>query len=128
MNKEEEDEIEIIKILQEAGVYFEREKSFKDLRGNRYRYDFYLPYVVGGPVIIEVDGQLHWSAAYGVDKLKTQKERDRRKNSYALANGIKLYRIPYWDIDNNSIKNLENILSNKYKVTSKWHNDYLEPK
>lgn len=52
-------EIEIVKLLQEAGVYFEREKSFKDLRGNRYRYDFYLPYVIGGPVIIEVDGQLH---------------------------------------------------------------------
>ena len=28
------------------------------------------------------------------------KERDRIKNSYALSHNIKLYRIPYWEVEN----------------------------
>lgn len=57
--------------------------------------------------------------------LKKQKEHDRQKNSYALANKMKLYRIPYWDIDNNLIQTSFDIFKKKYLVTSKWHNDRL---
>ena len=50
-----------------------------------------------------------------------QKENDRRKISYALANNIAIYIIPYWDI--NKINTLENILNKKYQATSRWFND-----
>ena len=33
----------IINLLRKGGLKFEREKEFADLRGGRYRYDFYLP-------------------------------------------------------------------------------------
>lgn len=46
-------EEKIIKILQGAKINFEREKTFKDLRGGRYRYDFYIPEIT---TIVEMDG------------------------------------------------------------------------
>ena len=36
-------ELYIIKILKKEKVDFEREKTFSDLKKNKYRYDFYLP-------------------------------------------------------------------------------------
>ena len=92
----------VYNILIERHIDFEREKSFKDLRNNNYRFDFFLP-------------QQNF--------IKSQ-ERDRRKNSYCLANKIPLYRIPYWEIDN--IKTLEDIFKEKFLVRSKWHNDNLK--
>ena len=38
---------------------------------------------------------------------------------------MKLYRIPYWDIDNNLIQTSFDIFKKKYLVISKWHNDRL---
>ena len=67
----------------------DKEKIVKELdeHAKKYRY-------------IEVDGEQHWKPVYGRQALLKQKEHDRRKNSYALANKIPLYRIPYWEIDN----------------------------
>ena len=53
------------------------------------------------------------------------KERDRRKNSYALANNIPLYRIQYWDINNKKINSFSDITKDKNRVKSKFHNDYI---
>ena len=46
-------EEKIIKILKKEKIDFEREKTFKDLRGGRFRYDFYLP---KEKIICEMDG------------------------------------------------------------------------
>lgn len=118
----------ILKILKKEKIFFEREKTFSDLRGGKYRYDFYLPNVLGGPILIEVDGQQHFELVKHFHKnrqgfLKT-KEHDRRKNSYALANGIPLYRIPYWEIEN--IKCFKDIIQSKFHVRTKWFNDNLK--
>lgn len=95
------------------------EKSFRDLHGGLFRYDFYLPQY---NAIIEVNGQQHYTEAWGGrTKLMKQKENDRRKISYALANNIAIYIIPYWDI--NKINTLEDILNKKYQATSRWFND-----
>ena len=57
----------------------------------------------------------------GRAKFLRQQENDRRKISYALANNIKMYIIPYWEKEN--IKNSQDIFQDKFLVKSKWHND-----
>lgn len=52
-----------------------------------------------------------------------QLELDRIKNSYALAKGYMLLRIPYWDID--YIKSFNDLFDIKYIVKNKYHNDLL---
>ena len=89
-------EEKIIKILKKDKINFEREKTFQDLRGGRFRYDFYIP---NKKIIIECDGQYHFHPIKGRAALLKQQENDRQKNSYCLANKIKLYRITYWEIE-----------------------------
>lgn len=117
-------EDKIALILKKEKIRFEREKTFSDLREGRYRYDFYLPQF---NICIEYDGQQHFYQVKHFQKTRkdflAQKEHDRRKNSYCLAKNIKLYRIPYWEIDN--IKNFLDIVQNRFLVKNKWHNDYL---
>lgn len=119
-------EEKVITILKKEHIKFEREKAFRDLRKGFYKFDFYIP---SYNICIEVDGEQHFKQIKYFQKtrqdfLKAQ-ERDRRKNSYCLANGIKLFRIPFWEIDN--IKNFWDLTNPKFKVTSKFHNDYLKP-
>lgn len=116
-------ENQIIRILNREGIVFQREKTFEDLRGGKFRYDFYIPNVQGGPALIEMDGEQHFKEIYGREKKLISQENDRRKNSYALANSISLYRIPYWELKN--IKSFSDILSEKFLVRSRWHNDDL---
>lgn len=122
MSKYEE---HILEILIKEKIDFIREKTFSDLKKGKYRFDFYLP---KSNICIEVDGIQHTQNVSYFYKNKTeftkQQERDRRKNSYCLAKGIKLYRIPYWAIEN--IKTFNDILQDSFKVKSKWHNDILK--
>ena len=120
-------EDKIIRLLRASNIKFEREKTFADLRGGKFRYDFYLPLY---NILIEVDGEQHFKQVKVFfmicsDFLK-QQENDRRKNSYALANNIPLIRIPYWELDN--LNNFSDLFQKKFLVVSKWHNDYLVPK
>lgn len=110
----------ILKILKKENVAFVMEKTFKDLRKGRYRYDFYLPDL---NILIEVDGEFHFSSPFSSKKLKKAKENDRRKNRYALIRSIPLYRIPHWELKN--IKTLEDIFQEKFLVKDIWHNDEL---
>lgn len=114
----------IILILTKERIDFQREKTFKDLKSGLYRYDFYLPKF---NICIEVDGIEHFKQIKKFHKslqdfLKSQ-ERDRRKNSYALANKIPLYRIPYWEINN--VHSFDDIIQNKFLVKDKWHTDNI---
>lgn len=116
-------EEKIVKILKAAAIKFQREKTFSDLRGGRYRYDFYIPSL---NILIEIDGQFHFKPIRGEQELKAQKERDRRKNSYALAHNIPLYRVPYWVLDDCQVVSFQDIIQKKYLVTSRWHNDRIK--
>ena len=117
----------IIQILRAAGVKFIREKTYSDLKGGRFRFDFYLP---GFGCLIEVDGLQHFRQVAKFQRTRAdflkQQEHDRQKNSYCLANNIPLYRIPYWELS--SIQSIKDIFNPKFLVKSKWHNDYLVPK
>lgn len=109
-------------ILDRSGVQFEQEKQFKDLYNSLYRFDFYIPSI---PAVIEVNGMQHYVFtkqfhANRSDFLKAQ-ERDRRKLAYCLANGIKAYCIPYWEMGN--INTIDDIFQDKFLARSKFHND-----
>lgn len=120
-------ELQIIKILKKSKVSFQREKTFRDLRGGKYRYDFYLPNYKGRQVLIEVDSEIHYSYIKffhkdraGFDKTRA---RDRRKNSYALSRSLELYRIPYDEIE--EMKVVEDILNPRFFVRTEDHNDKI---
>ena len=116
-------EEKVVKILKAAAVKFQREKTFSDLQGGKYRYDFYIP---SHNILIEIDGQFHFKPIRGEQEFKSQKERDRRKNSYALAHGITLYRVPYWVLDDCQVVSYQDILQDKYRVKTRWHNDRIK--
>ena len=78
-----------------------REKSFKDLRGDKYplRFDFYLPLQ---KVAIEADGKQHYSKIQDETDASFNRQRryDRLKQEYCKQNSIKLERIVYNELDN----------------------------
>lgn len=121
MSKNEE---KIVKILLQEKISFIREKTFQDLKNGKFRFDFYLP---KENIIIEIDGEQHFKQIKKFQKTRQdflkQQERDRRKNSYCLANNIPLYRIPYWEIEN--INCFKQLIRKDFLVKNKWHNDNL---
>lgn len=118
-------ENKITDLLNQAGIKFQREKSFSDLKHGLFRYDFYLPYLDGGPAIIEFNGEQHYYYVSRFFKKNTDftkvQEHDRRKISYALANNIKIYIIPYWELS--KISSSQDLFNDKYLARSRWKND-----
>lgn len=111
-------------ILEDENVRYQQEKIFTDLRNGKLRFDFFLPEF---ETLIEVDGEGHFQQIKKFYKNRQEfnhaKQNDRYKNSFALARGYRLYRIPYWEIDN--IKIFSDIVQEKYHVTTQWHNDIV---
>lgn len=112
-------EDKIALLLWKDNISCVREKTFSDLKGGRYRYDFYLPKL---NAIIECNGEQHYYIVWGGrQQFLKQQEHDRQKISYALANGIKIYCIPYWELS--SLKTGQDLFQNKFLAQSKWKND-----
>ena len=109
-------------LLIKGHFYIEREKVFKDCYNGLYRYDFYLPEI---NTLLEVNGEQHYTFNKKFYKNKSEflkaQERDRRKISYALARGMKIYCIPYWEID--SLSSPEDLFAQEFLAKSKFHND-----
>lgn len=109
-------------LLVKAHITVVREKVFTDCYNGLYRYDFYLPDL---NTLCEVQGQQHYVFNKKFYKNKSDflkaKERDRRKISYALAHGMKIYCIPYWEIDN--ISTTDDLFAQKFLAKTKFHND-----
>lgn len=114
-----------MELFKKAKLSFYREKTFKDLKRGLFRFDFYIPNYHGAPVIVEVDGEQHFQPIYGRQAFLKGQEHDRQKNSYCLANGIALYRIPYWKIVN--LKSIDDIFIDEHLVQTRWHNNNLRP-
>ena len=119
MSKPEE---KIIAILQREHISFFREYRFSDLA--KYRFDFYIPSL---NVVIEYDGEQHFQRVKKFQKTRgdflRQQARDRKKNEFCLRRAIKLYRVPYWEIDN--ISCFKDLCRPKFRVKDKYHNDKL---
>lgn len=117
-------EEKIIKLLQEAKISFEREKTFPDLlkHGNHLRCDFYIS---SQNSVIEFNGSAHYefNSYFHKDRkgfLKRQ-EYDRHKISYCLAKGIKIYCIPYWEIEN--LTCAADLFQERFRAKTRWKND-----
>jgi len=112
----------VYKILIKTPYKFVQEKQFKDFRNGLMRFDFFIPSL---GVCLEVNGNQHYEFNKKFHKSYSDftkaKERDRMKASYCLAHDLKLYCIPYWEIDN--IITFEDLIQDKFLARSKFHND-----
>lgn len=122
MNKMSSLEQVVYNLLVQANFRFEQEKQFKDCYNGYYRYDFFLPDL---NCCIELNGAQHYQYTKIFHKNKSEftkaQERDRRKISYCLARDIKLYCVPYWEID--SIKTINDLFNDRFLAKTKFHND-----
>lgn len=112
-------------LLRSAGIAFEREKTFTDLKQGRFRYDFYIPNLFDGPAIIEYNGEQHYHHIKHFHKTRLEFTRaqgsDRRKIGYCLAHDISLFIIPYWELP--KITNAHQLFQQKYRALTTWKND-----
>lgn len=117
-------ENKIVDLLNRAGVRYEREKTFQDLKHGKFRFDFYIKNVLGADCIVEFNGEQHYQ--YVSKFYKNQVEwrqaqgRDMRKISYCLAHNIPLYIIPYWEINN--INNIMDLFQLKFRARDRYKN------
>jgi len=102
----------IIKILKELNITFERQKKFDGCMLEKHlNFDFYLPEF---NCCIEYDGEQHYkSVEYFGGNVMFKKiiKRDKTKNDYCLKNNINLLRIKY----DENIENVLNIFLKKKK-------------
>lgn len=117
-------EEKVIEILKKEKIHFKREVRFSDLKKGKYRFDFEV-YVDCAPVLLEIQGEQHYKFVSKFYKsrrdFEAAKERDRRKISYALANDIPLYIIPFWEIEN--LKSADDLFKDKFRAKDRWKND-----
>ena len=107
----------INKLLSDNNIVFIQQKMFDGCRNvgtnALLKFDFYLP---NYNMCIEFDGKQHFfPTGKFADDFDNIVNRDRIKNKFCLEHGIKLIRIPYFDIEEIS---LENIFGDKYVVSS----------
>ena len=118
-------EIFFKRLFYKNNLKFECEKTFSDLRGGKYRFDFYFENLNGKRVVVEINGEQHYYHIKHFHKTRQEFlqscERDRRKISWCLANNIIIYCIPYWEIEN--IKTIQDLFQNKFIAKDKWKND-----
>ena len=95
-------EQKISKMLNEANIFYEREKIFKN---SSFRFDFF----VENQYIIEYDGKQHFQDRKWGNYLNTAKEvqkRDKEKNNWCKEHNITIIRIPYTIFNQLTIKDL----------------------
>lgn len=102
----------ITEILENRGIEFKHQKTFKKLKYiNNLYYDFYID---AKKILIEYQGAQHYKPVEyfgGEEQLKVQKEIDNIKREYAKKNGYRLVEVPYTestyeDIESYLIKNM----------------------
>lgn len=112
----------IERILKENHFAYIKEYKMVGLYDKDKSHYFRLDFVIvknNQPIrAIEFDGIQHYQETWGAWKtnisLKTQQDRDKRKNIWCINHNIPLVRIPYWERDNIT---LDMILSDKYLIT-----------
>lgn len=106
-------------ILTNKKIIFERQKTFDDCVGKKYKllFDFYLP---EDNVLIEYDGEQHYkpksfhrcSVETAKKSFNDLKINDNIKNEYCIKNNITLIRIPYTikDVEEYLLTKLDNVM------------------
>ena len=117
-------EDKIVDLLNRAGIRYTREKTYSDLKHGKFRFDFYFKDVHGADCIIEFNGEQHYKFVGKFYKNQVEWRRamgrDMRKISYCLAHNIRLYIIPYWEID--KIHTLADVIQEKYRARDRYKN------
>lgn len=92
-------EMEIAHVLNTLGVKYIEQYKFDECKYKRpLPFDFYIP---SYSMCIEFDGRQHYMPIFGTEEdLKQRQKLDSIKDEYCASNGIKLLRIPYWEISN----------------------------
>lgn len=100
----------IAMLLNQHNIPFKREHTFSDLiypdTQRRPRFDFW----VNNKYIIEFDGSQHYSGGFeklSGKTLKEQQQDDEFKNEYCFKHHIPIIRIPYWQLNNLTIEDLQ---------------------
>ncbi len=84
-----------IDILVKNHVSFQKEKTFRELKGKgkaKLRFDFYIQNPKGEYFIIEIDGEQHYMDTNWFNQTN---ENDRKKDAYCIDHNIRLYRVIY---------------------------------
>ena len=103
-------ELKIEQLLKNNNIKYITQKIFNDCKNPKtnksLRFDFYLP---DYNYCIEYDGEQHFFSNGGwntLEHLKQTQYRDNIKNQYCKEHNIGLIRIPYYNIDKITIKDL----------------------
>lgn len=102
-------EEKIALLLSQAGIIFEKEKTFDNCRfpdtNKLARFDFY----VDNKYLIEYDGIQHFEPSFDYlnkNNFKNTKKRDEYKNNWCKENNIPLIRIKYTQLNNLKLEDL----------------------
>lgn len=110
-------ESKVDKFLKSHNLDYKIQYEFANLKGSNggsLKFDFAILDKSSLKLLIEYDGEYHFSKLHKNDGYETIIEHDNAKNKYCIENNIPLIRIPYWEIDN-----IERILNNeliKYNI------------
>lgn len=103
----------IEEILKQNNFNYQKEYSFNNLVSENnipLRFDFAVFDKSNNLVcLIEYDGEQHYldkTDQIWTDTLFKRQQRDKIKNQYCISNNIPLYRIPYWEKNNITLKQL----------------------
>ena len=123
-------EEKLIQLFKNEKINFKREICFEELNGKKktpLRFDFGLYQNDKLFCLVEFDGRQHFEFVKyfhkNISGFKKQMELDRRKNGFCLINNIPLIRIPYWDLEELTLKKI--LTNSEYRVVSKYHTDNL---
>jgi very-short-patch-repair endonuclease len=79
-------------------IEFEIEYSFDDLLNiTHLRFDFMIKINSNDFILVEYDGQQHFTVWHDENDLNSLRVRDKMKDKYCAEKGYKLIRIPYWE-------------------------------
>ena len=100
----------ISKILRNANIPFEKEKTFDSCRFPKTNYHGRFDFYVNNHYLIEYDGIQHFGVPNKWDKYETaeeRKERDEYKTQWCKNNNMPLIRIPYLALSALSLNDLQ---------------------
>lgn len=110
-------EIKIRKYLRKKKILFDEQKIFYDLKiDNFLKFDFCI-YIKNRFALIEYDGEMHdlknVNSMFNKDKKNSIEIRDKFKDEYCTKHKMKLFRISYKDLKDNSLENILDDILNK---------------